>query len=251
MATSSGVGIEITGLRKSFNGAPVLKGIDLHIDPGEIMVIIGGSGEGKSVLLRHIAGLETPDSGAIRLNDTDLVDYLRLPPGEKPFRLSMVFQGSALLNSLTVAENVALRLKEYHTHSRRDIDRIVATCLEQVDMAGTQDKMPSDLSGGMRKRVAIARALAVEPQIILYDEPTADLDPILTQQIGNLIVRIQKTRGTTQVLVAHNLALASEIGTHVAVLHGGRIVDYRLANALSHSDHPHTQEFLRAANLRF
>jgi len=251
MTTLSGVSIEITGLRKSFNGTPVLAGVDLRVDAGEIMVIVGGSGEGKSVLLRHIAGLETPDGGSIRLDDVELRDYLRLPPGGKPFRLSMVFQGSALLNSLTVAENISLRLKEHHTHSATEIERIVATCLGHVDMAGTERKLPSELSGGMRKRVAIARALAVEPQIILYDEPTADLDPLLTEQIGALITRIQTTRRATQIVVAHNLALASEIGTHIAVLHEGRIVDYQLANALAHSSHPHTQALLRAANLKF
>ena len=250
MTDRSGVSIQIAGLQKSFNGTPVLTGVDLRVEAGEIMVIVGGSGEGKSVLLRHIAGLETPESGSIRLNALELRDYLRLPPEAKPFRLSMVFQGSALLNSMTVGENVSLRLKEHRTHTNAEIARIVATCLEQVDLAGTEDKLPSELSGGMRKRVAIARALAVEPQIILYDEPTADLDPLLTQQIGALITRIQKTRGATQVVVAHNLALACEIGTHIAVLHDGRIVDYQPANALVRSTHPHTQEFLRAANLK-
>jgi phospholipid/cholesterol/gamma-HCH transport system ATP-binding protein len=250
MTDTRGVSIEITGLRKSYNGTAVLQSVDLHIEAGEIIVIIGGSGEGKSVLLRHIAGLEMPDAGAIHLNGLDLQQYLHTPPEEKPFRLSMVFQGSALLNSLTVAENVSLRLREHRTHSEKDIERIVASCLEQVELAGTQPKLPSELSGGMRKRAAIARALAVEPQVILYDEPTADLDPILTTQIGALIKRIQETRGTTQVVVAHDLALAVEIGTHIAVLHDGRIVDHQPARALSHSDNPHTQEFLRAAHLR-
>jgi phospholipid/cholesterol/gamma-HCH transport system ATP-binding protein len=251
MAGARGVSIDIQGLRKSYNGTAVLTGVDLHIDAGEIMVIVGGSGEGKSVLLRHIAGLEWPDAGSIRLDGTDLQDYLRLRPEEKPFRLSMVFQGSALLNSLTVGENVSLRLQEHHTHADREIRRIVASCLQQVDLAGTEDKMPSELSGGMRKRVAIARALAIEPQIILYDEPTADLDPILTEEVGRLIMGIQETRRTTQVVVAHNLALAGEIGTHIAVLQQGRIVDFQPAHALSHSTNPHTQEFIRAANLKF
>jgi phospholipid/cholesterol/gamma-HCH transport system ATP-binding protein len=246
---TQGVSIDIRGLYKSYGGVPVLKGVDLHVDPGEIMVIVGGSGEGKSVLLRHIAGLETPDQGSILLNSMDLREYLRLPPGEKPFRLSMVFQSSALFNSLTVAENVSLRLKEHHMHPPREIQQIVARCLDQVELAGTENKMPSDLSGGMRKRVAIARALAAEPQIILYDEPTADLDPILTEQIGQLVKRIQETLRTTQVVVAHNVALAKRIGTHIAVLHHGRIVDYQPAEALSHSDNPHTQEFIQAANL--
>ena len=250
MAKAQGVNIEVQGLRKSYNGMAVLRGVELRVEPGEIMVIVGGSGEGKSVLLRHIAGLERPDAGTIHLNGIDLQAYLRLPPENKPFRLSMVFQGSALLNSLSVAENVSLRLKEYRTHSDREIERIVATCLEQVELAGTQHKMPSDLSGGMRKRVAIARALAVEPQIILYDEPTADLDPILTEQIGQLIKQIQETLGTTQVVVAHNLALAGRIGTHIAVLHDGRIVDYQPARELASSSNAHTQAFIRATELR-
>jgi phospholipid/cholesterol/gamma-HCH transport system ATP-binding protein len=249
MSEQRGVAIDITGLHKAFNGHLVLRGVDLRIEPGEIMVIVGGSGEGKSVLLRHIAGLETADAGSIRLNDTELQAYLQIPPEEKPFRLSMVFQGSALLNSLSVAENVSLRLKEHHTHSRQEAERIVATCLEQVDLAGSEAQLPSELSGGMRKRVAIARALAVEPQVILYDEPTADLDPILTVQIGQLVKRIRDARGATQVIVAHDLVLATEIGTHIAVLRDGHIVDYQTADAFSHSENPYTQEFLRAAKL--
>ena len=247
MTDVRGVAIDIRELRKGYGGTPVLQGVDLHIEPGEIMVIIGGSGEGKSVLLRHIAGLETPEAGTIRLNGMPVTEYWRMPPGQKPFHLSMVFQSSALLNSMTVAENVSLRLHEHGRHSRQEIDRIVATCLEQVDLAGTDHQLPGELSGGMRKRVAIARALAVEPQVILYDEPTADLDPILTGQIGQLITRIQHTRGATQVIVAHNLLLATEIGTHIAVLRDGRIVDHQPASALAESPHPFTQEFLRAA----
>ena len=245
-----GVSIDVRGLRKTYDGHAVLQGIDLRIDAGEIMVIVGGSGEGKSVLLRHIAGLETPDAGEIHVNGMALDAYLGLPPEQKPFRLSMVFQNAALLNSLTVGENVSLRLWEHHTHQPHEIQRIVSTCLEQVDLAGTENKMPAELSGGMRKRVAIARALAVEPQVILYDEPTADLDPILTAEIGRLIRDIQERRATTQVVVSHNLALAGEIGTHIAVLQYGRIVDYQPADALGRSDHPHTREFIRAANLK-
>jgi len=249
MDRSHGVAIRIEGLQKSFNSHRVLRGVDLPIEAGEIMVIVGGSGEGKSVLLRHIAGLEAPDAGAITFNDADLQAYLALPPERKPFRLSMVFQGSALLNSLTVAENVSLRLREHRTQSPQEIERIVTTCLEQVDLAGTEQVLPGELSGGMRKRVAIARALAAEPQVILYDEPTADLDPILTVQIGQLVKRIQETRGATQVIVAHDMVLATEIGTHIAVLHEGRIVDHQTTDAFVHSDNPFTQAFLRAAKL--
>jgi len=250
MTTSGQVSIDIRGLCKAFNGTPVLRGIDLHIEAGETMVIVGGSGEGKSVLLRHIAGLERQDSGTIRFNGIDVQEYLQLPPDEKPFRLSMVFQGSALLNSLTVAGNVGLRLREHRTHPEPEIQRIVAACLDAVELEGTEDRLPGELSGGMRKRVAVARALAIEPQIILYDEPTADLDPILTGQIGALIKRIQEIRGTTQVVVAHNVALAGEIGTHIAVLHEGRVIDQQPARELSRSINPYTQQFIRAADLR-
>jgi len=248
--TTDHVAIEIRGLRKSFNDTPVLRGVDLNVESGEIIVIVGGSGEGKSVLLRHIAGLEAPDAGEIRLNGVLLGDYLRLDPRAKPFRISMVFQGAALLNSLSVAENVGLRLHEYRSQPRAEIRQTVARCLADVDLAGKERVMPSDLSGGMRKRVAIARALAVDPQLILYDEPTADLDPILTEQIGALIRRIRDQHGATQVVVAHNLALAIKIGDHVAVLRDGRIVDYQRAEALADSPNEFTQEFMRAAGLR-
>ncbi len=247
--TTAGVRVDIEGLRKSFNGIAVLRGVDLQIAAGETLVIVGGSGEGKSVLLRHIAGLEVPDAGSIRLNGTDLEDYLAMPPEEKPFRLSMVFQGSALLNSMTVAQNVALRLLEHGKHPRAEVARIVETCLEQVGLKGAQDKLPADLSGGMRKRVAIARALAVEPQLILYDEPTADLDPMLTLQIGELIAEIGRVRDATQIVVTHNLALAVKIGNRIGVLRRGELVDLVPAHALKQSRHPFTQEFVKAASL--
>ncbi len=138
----------------------------------------------------------------------------------------MVFQSSALLNSLTVSENVSLALREHRTAKPAEIRTVVHDCLEQVDLAGNEEKMPSELSGGMRKRAAIARALAVDSDLILYDEPTAELDPILTEEVGALIRRIQERRRPTQVVVTHNLPLAGEIADHVAVLRRGEIVDY-------------------------
>jgi len=244
------VGIEVRDLHKAFNGTPVLRGVDVTVAPGELLVVVGGSGEGKSVLLRHIAGLIRPDRGTIRIGDLALAWYLALEYDAKPFHVAMVFQNAALLNSLTVAENVALALREHGARSAAEIDAIVARSLAQVDLSGSEGKLPGELSGGMRKRVAVARALAMDPQVILYDEPTADLDPLLTEQIGDLIVKIKQERGATQVLVTHNLTLARAIGDHIALLHQGRIVDYRLADALSTSDHPLTKEFLRAVSLR-
>jgi len=243
------VAIEIAGVHKRFEGASVLRGIDLTVEAGELMVIVGGSGEGKSVLLRHIAGLELPDQGTVRVGGIAVPDYLAIPYAAKPFHVAMVFQNAALLNSLTVAENVALPLREHHRHDGGDIDAVVAQSLAQVDLADAGHKLPGELSGGMRKRASVARALAMNPQVILYDEPTADLDPLLTEQIGELIVRIKRTRGTTQVLVTHNLTLARAIGDHVAMLHHGRIVDFTTGQALPTSTHPLTQEFLRAATL--
>lgn len=244
-----GVAIQVRGLWKSYNHNAVLRGIDMDVEPGETLVIIGGSGEGKSVLIRQIIGLERPDRGEIRLDGTTTEDYVAMAIDQKPFRISMVFQSSALLNSLTVGDNVSLALREHRMADAASIRRIVRECLEQVEMEGTEGKMPSELSGGMRKRVAIARALAVDSDVILYDEPTAELDPILTEEVGQLIRRIQERRGPTQVVVTHNLPLARAIADHVAVLREGQVVDFRTGENFWKSDHPHTRNFLRAAKV--
>jgi len=244
-----GVPLELAGVRKSYDGHFVLDGIDLSVAPCSLVAILGQSGTGKSVLLRQIIGLERPDAGRIVVGDVELPRYLAMRPDEKPFRMAMVFQNAALLASLTVAENVSLRLREHGRRSAREIAEITRRSLEQVELAGTEDKLPSELSGGMRKRVAIARALATEPELILYDEPTADLDPILTEEIGRLIARIRDVRGTTQIIVTHNLPLARSIADHIAVLAEGRIVEYVTPAELARSRHPLTREFLRAATL--
>jgi phospholipid/cholesterol/gamma-HCH transport system ATP-binding protein len=249
MTTASGVSISIRDVWKSYDGHAVLRGVRLDVTRGETLVIIGGSGEGKSVLIRQIIGLEQPDQGGIRLNDLSVAEYRALAMEEKPFRVSMVFQSSALLNSLTVADNVSLALREHRTANPAQIRAVVHDCLEQVDLAGNEEKMPSELSGGMRKRAAIARALAVDSDLILYDEPTAELDPILTEGVGALIRRIQERRRPTQVVVTHNLPLAGEIADHVAVLRRGEIVDYCTGEEFFHSQHPYTQDFLRAARV--
>jgi phospholipid/cholesterol/gamma-HCH transport system ATP-binding protein len=244
-----GVGVELTGLSKRYDGHEVLCGVDLSVRPGELLAIVGQSGTGKSVLLRHVIGLERPDAGRITVGELPLERYLALPPEEKPFRIAMVFQNAALLASLTVAENVALRLREHRRRDGRDIGETVRRVLEAVELAGTEEKMPAELSGGMRKRVAIARALAVDPELILYDEPTADLDPILTEQIGELIGRIRKTHGQTQIIVTHNLPLARAIADRIAVLDAGRIVECSTPAELLASRNRLTREFLRAAAL--
>jgi phospholipid/cholesterol/gamma-HCH transport system ATP-binding protein len=249
MTTASGVSISIRDVWKSYDGHAVLRGVRLDVARGETLVIVGGSGEGKSVLIRQIIGLEQPDQGEIRLNDLSVAEYRALAMEEKPFRVAMVFQSSALLNSLTVADNVSLALREHRTAKPAQIRTVVHECLEQVDLAGNEEKMPSELSGGMRKRAAIARALAVDSNLILYDEPTAELDPILTEGVGALIRRIQERRRPTQVVVTHNLPLAREIADHVAVLRRGEIVDYCTGEEFFHSQNPYTRNFLRAAHV--
>jgi phospholipid/cholesterol/gamma-HCH transport system ATP-binding protein len=247
--TTHGVAVELSGVRKAYADHAVLCGVDLRVDAGELVAIVGQSGTGKSVLLRQIIGLERPDAGRIVVGGIELPRYLAMPPEEKPFRMAMVFQSAALLASLTVAENVSLRLRERGRHSAAEIDAITRRALEQVELAGTERKVPAELSGGMRKRVAIARALAIDPELILYDEPTADLDPILTQEIGRLIERIQERRGATQLIVTHNLPLARSIADRIAVLSEGRIAECLTPDDLARSHHPLTREFLRAAAL--
>jgi phospholipid/cholesterol/gamma-HCH transport system ATP-binding protein len=244
-----GVAVELTGVRKSYNGRQVLAGVDLRVPPGELLAILGQSGTGKSVLLRQIIGLERPDTGRIVVGGTELPRYLAMSPDEKPFRVAMVFQNAALLASLTVAENVGLRLREHSRLAPAEIAALIRRVLEQVELTGTEDKVPGELSGGMRKRVAIARALAIDPELILYDEPTADLDPILTEQIGQLIARIRTTRGHTQIIVTHNLPLARAIADRIAVLAEGRIAECVTPAELPRSQHPLTREFLRASAL--
>jgi phospholipid/cholesterol/gamma-HCH transport system ATP-binding protein len=244
-----GVSVTLKGVRKGYGTRPVLDGVDLDVAAGELLAVVGQSGQGKSVLLRQIVGLERVDGGTIAVGGLPLDRYLALPPEEKAFRIAMVFQGAALLASLTVAENVSLRLREHQRLPADRTDAIVRRVLEQVEMTGTEHQLPAELSGGMRKRVAIARALAVEPELILYDEPTADLDPILTEQIGALIGRIRSSRGTTQIIVTHNLPLARAIADRIAVLDRGRIVECSTPDELVRSGNPLTREFLRASAL--
>src|SRR6185436_3039938 len=183
---SGGVSVEVRGLRKTLGGQEVLKGLDFGVKPGEVFVIMGPSGSGKSVLLRHIIGLETPDAGEILIDGQPVQEGAAM----NQYRLAMVFQSGALLNSLTVGENVGLYLSEHRLKPLAEIARIVAENLEMVGLKGIEDKMPSELSGGMKKRAAIARALVIEPQLILYDEPTSELDPISAVVIGEQILKL-------------------------------------------------------------
>src|SRR6185369_2377671 len=184
--SNSGVSLQVRGLCKSFGAQEVLKGIDLDVQPGEIFVIMGPSGSGKSVLLKHLIGLEAPDAGEILING----ESIESAEIAAKYRMALVFQSGALLNSLTVGENVGLYLAEHRLKSPEEIEKIVSEKLDDVGLKEAVDKMPSELSGGMKKRAAIARALVIEPQLILYDEPTSELDPLSSVVIGEEILKL-------------------------------------------------------------
>jgi phospholipid/cholesterol/gamma-HCH transport system ATP-binding protein len=236
------VSLEVRGLSKHFGEQQVLKDVNLRVEPGEVFVVMGPSGSGKSVLLKHIAGLEAPEAGEIFVNDA--------PAGHggvmQQCRFAMVFQSGALLNSLTVAENVGLYLLEHRLKSPADIKRIVAEKLAVVGLQGVEDKYPGELSGGMKKRVAIARALVVEPQLILYDEPTSELDPLVSVVIGQEILGLKKRLGVTSVVVSHDRDLAFGIADRMAVLHEGQVLALGSPQDIRRNPHPLIQRFLRA-----
>lgn len=219
---SARVGVSIRGLRKSFGDNHVLRGVDLEVSPCETAVILGKSGMGKSVLLRHIIGLEKPGAGRILIGGEDIND----PDFRKNHVVSMVFQSSALFNSLTVGENVALYLKEHGTFDDKRIAQLVSSALEIVGLEGKESEMPSLLSGGMKRRVATARALVMNPDLILFDEPTSGLDPMMTRTIGDLIRDLKHKIEITQIVVTHDIDLAFYVADRIAVLSEGRIIEY-------------------------
>ncbi len=240
--TQQGVRVQVRGLRKSFNGQEVLKGLDFEVNPGEIFVIMGPSGSGKTVLLKHVIGLEEPDAGEI------LIEGQPIQSAEvmSKYRMAMVFQSGALLNSLTVGENVGLYLAEHQLEPPEEIARIVSKNLELVGLKGTEDKMPSELSGGMKKRVAIARALVVEPQLILYDEPTSELDPVSAVVIAEEIVNLNQRIHVTSLVVSHDRDLAFGVADRIAVIGDGRLLTIGTPEQVKQHPDPLVQQFLRA-----
>jgi phospholipid/cholesterol/gamma-HCH transport system ATP-binding protein len=239
---TGGVSVKVTGLRRSFNGQEVLRGLDFEVKPGEIFVLMGPSGSGKSVLLKHIIGLEEPDAGEIHIND----ESINAPGVMDRHRLAMVFQSGALLNSLTLGENVGLYLTEHRLKPAPEIARIVAEKLETVGLKGQENKMPSELSGGMKKRAAIARALVIEPQLILYDEPTSELDPISSVVIGNEILRLKKEIQVTSIVVSHDRDLAFGVADRIAVINDGRIIAIGTPEEIKRNPDPTIRKFLDA-----
>lgn len=243
----SEVAIELCDVRKAFRDQPVLRGLDLSIPEGGTTTILGGSGTGKSVILKHVIGLLRPDSGRVlvygrdvaRLSEDELIDVRR--------NVSMIFQSAALFDSLSVYENVAYPLREHRDWKEPRVAERVAECLEAVGLAGSEALMPAELSGGMRKRVGVARGIAIEPRAILYDEPTTGLDPANQKRIGELIRSLQERLSVTSVVVTHELELCFAISHRVALLQDGRIVESGSADAMRSSGNPAVQAFLAGA----
>jgi len=237
-----GVKLAVRGLRKSFAGQEVLQGLDFEVQPGEIFVIMGPSGSGKSVLLKHLIGLETPDAGEILINGESIMT----PEIAGKYRMALVFQSGALLNSLTVGENVGLYLAEHRLKTPAEIRRVVEEKLEDVGLSEAINKMPGELSGGMKKRAAIARALVIEPQLILYDEPTSELDPLSSVVIGQEIWKLNQRTRVTSLVVTHDRDLAFGVADRIAVMDEGRILTMGTPEAIKAFPDARVQQFLTA-----
>ncbi len=236
--------IDIVNLHKAFGDNPVLRGVALTVKTGETMVVIGQSGSGKSVLLKHIIGLLKPDLGEIRV---DGVDVTRLDEDELQGytkRFGFLFQGAALFDSMTVSENVAFGLERYTNYPREEIEEIVRESLARVGLHDVEDMMPYELSGGMKKRVGLARAIAYQPEIMLYDEPSTGLDPIRADAINDLINMLKKEMGVTSVVITHDMTSSFKIADRIAMLYEGVIIEVGTPAEIRNSRNPVVQQFI-------
>ena len=236
--------IKIVGLHKSFGPKTVLRGVDLEIARGETMAVIGQSGSGKSVLLKHIMGILRPDKGEIwidgleitRLKDHELLGITR--------KFGMLFQAAALFDSMTVGENVAFGLMRHTSFEPEEVRRVVAESLERVGLRGIEGLMPYELSGGMKKRVGLARAIAYRPEIILYDEPSTGLDPIRADSINDLILQVQKDLCATSVVITHDMTSSYKVADRIAMLYEGRIIEIGTPAEIQGSANPVVRQFI-------
>jgi phospholipid/cholesterol/gamma-HCH transport system ATP-binding protein len=236
--------IEVRNLTKSFGNHRVLDGVSFRIEKGESVVIVGRSGGGKSVLLKHLVGLMTPDAGEVLIDgeNIELMNERELLRVRHKF--GMLFQGAALFDSMTVAENVGFAFRRERALPPEEIARKVSQTLEMVDLPGIEDKNPAELSGGMRKRVGLARAIIYQPQIILYDEPTTGLDPIASDSIDKLILRVRDKLDVTTVVVTHDMRSARRLGQRILMLHEQKIYATGTAEEIFQSQDPIVRQFI-------
>jgi phospholipid/cholesterol/gamma-HCH transport system ATP-binding protein len=238
------VQIALRGVHKSFGPKVVLDGADLEVRDGESVVVIGGSGTGKSVLLKHIIGLLRPDSGTVEVDGVEIGNLDRRELTRFRRRFGMSFQEGALFDSMSVGENVAFPLRRASELSKSEIDDRVAECLRLVRLEGVDKKMPSELSGGMRRRVGFARAIALKPQILLFDEPNTGLDPVIKALIDELIISMRETLGSTTVTITHDMRSAFRIADRIGMLHQGKIIALAPPDEFRELDNPIVQQFI-------
>jgi phospholipid/cholesterol/gamma-HCH transport system ATP-binding protein len=215
--------IEVRDVTKSFGRQAVLKGVSLQISQGESLVVIGRSGGGKSVLLKILIGLLFPDAGSVYIDGQNIIGMNERQLLKVRHKFGMLFQSAALFDSLNVADNIAFALRRERGHSEEEIRRKISEALAMVELPGIEEKKPSELSGGMRKRVGLARAIVYKPEIVLYDEPTTGLDPVVSDSIDQLIVRVRDRLEVTTIAVTHDMRSAARIGQRIVMLHEGRI----------------------------
>ncbi len=236
--------IEVRALMKRIGEQEILRGVDFRVGKGETLVIIGRSGGGKSVLLKHLVGLMQPDSGEIYIDGQNILGLNERKLAAIRLKVGILFQGGALFDSMTVEENIAFPLREAGERDPKVIRDRVAEMLDVIEMEGQEDKMPVNLSGGMKKRVGLARAIIRRPSCVLYDEPTAGLDPVVSDSINLLIRRLQERYHITSIVVTHDMKSAFHVADHIAYLHRGRIHFYGTSDELKTSDDPLIEDFL-------
>jgi phospholipid/cholesterol/gamma-HCH transport system ATP-binding protein len=236
--------IEVRDLKKSFGSQKILDGVSLRIETGESVVIIGRSGGGKSVLLKHLIGLLQPDSGIVLIDGENIEPMNERELLRVRSKFGMLFQSAALFDSMTVAENVGFAFRRNKRMSQGEISRKVSEALEVVDLPGTENKKPSELSGGMRKRVGLARAIVYQPQIVLYDEPTTGLDPIVSDSIDHLILRVRDRFKVTSVVVTHDMRSARRVGQRILMLHNKKIYATGTPDEIFNSTDPIVRQFI-------
>lgn len=237
-------GIVIQGVDKAFGPKVVLDGIDLLVNKGETLVIIGRSGEGKSVLLKSIVRLLDQDAGRIWVEGQEVAELRRRDLMSMRRKFGFLFQGAALFDSMTISQNVGFSLAEHSGWSQERVNRRASECLAMVGLPNAEDKLPSELSGGMKKRAGLARAIAMEPEYILYDEPTTGLDPITSDTINDLIIKLQQELGVTSVVVTHDMPSAFKIADRIAMLNEGKIVFSGTVDEVKNTDHPMVRQFI-------
>jgi phospholipid/cholesterol/gamma-HCH transport system ATP-binding protein len=241
--------IKLIDVHKSFGKQQVLKGVQLDIEDGKTTVIIGKSGGGKSVLLKHIIGLLRPDSGEVLIDGVDITKLNDKGLNEIRKKFGMLFQEAALFDSMTVGENVAFPLREHTKLKEEEIREIVSDRLKAVGLTGIEQKLPSELSGGMRKRVGLARAIALHPQIVLFDEPTTGLDPVMTEAINQLIMETQNKLHYTCIVISHDLGSIFKISDKIAMLYEGEIIAYGAPDEIKSSQNPVIVQFLSGSTV--